>query len=284
MNPRMDIVTALQNLGFSEYEARAYVSLARAGSLNGYEVAKNSGIPRANVYAVLERLVQHNAARRLKTREGARYAALPADQLLQRLEKQQLHNLGAAREALHDLSQRHDDLPVFNLQSLDELHEQAHALINTARQDLLVAIQAPEAAQLAVPLRAARARGVTITTLCMQACATECGGCQGEIHRYCLTPGQQVRWLLLVADGQQLVAAQIQAGQSHAVFTQQPLLVALAAAYIRQSLALATLAGELGEEFHGLLSEHARQVLDALHPEGGFFAHLKSMSGTTSSS
>ena len=277
----MQISTALQNLGFSDYEARAYASLVRAGSLNGYEAAKNSGIPRANVYAVLERLVQRSAARRLKTREGARYAALPPDQLLQRLEKEQLRNLGAAREALRGLSQNGEDTPVFNLQDQAELHEQARALIDGARQDLLVAIQPPEAALLAPVLRDARARGVTITTLCMQACITECGGCQGDIHRYCLTPGQQVRWLLLVADNRQLVAAEFQACDTDAIFTEQPLVVALAVAYIRQSLALATLAGELGEEFHGLLSEHARQVLDALHPEGGFFAHLKSMSGTT---
>lgn len=277
----MQISTALQNLGFSDYEARAYASLVRAGSLNGYEAAKNSGIPRANVYAVLERLVQRGAARRLKTREGARYAALPPDQLLQRLEKEQLRNLGAAREALRGLSQNGEDTPVFNLQDQAELHEQARVLIDGARQDLLVAIQPPEAALLAPVLRDARARGVTITTLCMQACITECGGCQGDIHRYCLTPGQQVRWLLLVADNRQLVAAEFQACDTGAIFTEQPLVVALAVAYIRQSLALATLAGELGEEFHGLLSEHARQVLDALHPEGGFFAHLKSMSGTT---
>lgn len=277
----MQISTALQNLGFSDYEARAYVSLVRADSLNGYEAAKNSGIPRANIYAVLERLVQRGAARRLKTREGGRYAALTPDQLLRRLEKEQLRNLGAAREALQGLSQNSEDTPVFNLQDQDELYEQARALIEGARQDLLVAIQPPEAALLAPVLREARARGVTITTLCMQACATECGGCQGDIHRYCLTPGQQVRWLLLVADNRQLVAAEFQACDTDAIFTEQPLVVALAAAYIRQSLALATLAGELGEEFHGLLSEHARQVLDALHPEGGFFAHLKSMSGTT---
>jgi len=277
----MDIPSALQNLGFSDYEARAYVSLVRAGSLNGYETAKDSGIPRANVYAVLERLVERGAARRLKTRGGARYAALPPDQLLQRLEKEQLRNLGAAREALQGLSRSGEDTPVFNLQDQDELHEQARALIDSSQQSLLVAIQPPEAALLAPVLRNARERGVTITTLCMQACATECGSCQGEIHRYCLTPGQHIRWLLLVADNRQLVAAEFRAGDTRALFTEQPLVVALAAAYIRQSLALATLAGELGEEFHGLISEYARQVLDALHPEGGFFAHLKSMSGTT---
>ncbi|MGB9429299.1 MAG: helix-turn-helix domain-containing protein [Gammaproteobacteria bacterium] len=277
----MDIPALLQKLGFSEYEARAYVSLVRAGTLNGYEVAKDSGMPRANVYAVLERLVQRGAARRLKTRAGVRYAAIPPDRLVQRLEKEHLRTLTAAREALHALSGSEISTPVFNLQDMHELLEQARGLIDATHKTLLVAIQPSEAAALAQPLREARERGVHITTLCMQACATECGGCQGDIHRYCLTAGQSKRWLLLVADAGHMVAAEIQAHDVRAVATEQPLIVELTTAYIRQSLALATLAGDLGEDFHGLLSQPARQILDALHPEGGFLVHLKKMAGAT---
>lgn len=35
----MDPIAALVSLGLSDYEARAYVALARRGPLNGYEVA-----------------------------------------------------------------------------------------------------------------------------------------------------------------------------------------------------------------------------------------------------
>lgn len=276
----MDIPALLQKLGFSEYEARAYVSLARAATRNGYETAKDSGMPRANVYPVLERLVQRGAARRLKTRDGIRYAAVPPERLLRRLEHEHARTLNAAREAMQSLSHTADSAPVFNLENPHELRDQVCTLVDGAEHHLLVAIRPPEAAWLAASLREARERGVVITTLCMEACATECGGCQGDIHRYCLTHGQQTRWLLLVADDRRMVAGEIHAHEVHAVSTEQPLVVALTAAYIRQSLALATLAGELGEKFHGLLSEHARQVLDALHPEGGFLAHLNRMTGT----
>lgn len=275
----MDLPTSLQELGFSEYEARAYAALVRGGRLNGYEAAKQSGIPRANMYAVLEKLVQRSAARRFETRDGTRYGAVPPEQLLRRLEAGQQRALSAARKALAELAQT-QDAAVFNLQGSDEFLDQARALLEAADRELLVAIQPAEAAALAGELRAARARGVAITTLCMEGCAAECGGCQGDIRRCQLVPSG-VRWCLLVADGVRMLAAEIRGGDVQAVLTEQPLVVELAAAYIRQSLALATLADDLGERFDGLLSLEARRVLDALHPRQGFLTYWRQAATTS---
>ncbi|MDE2069915.1 MAG: hypothetical protein KGJ04_01455 [Gammaproteobacteria bacterium] len=275
-----DVAPLLQDLGFGEYEARAYTTLVGSGAANGYEIAKASGMPRANVYAVLEKLVQRGAARRIKQRTGVRYAAIPPRDLLRHLESEHARTLAAAGRALDALARAPELTPVFNLKDESELHAQVSALIGGARRSLLVAIRPPDAAKFASQLRDARSRGVAITTLCMDACAEPCGGCQGDLYRYCVHPDQRGRWLLLVADDARMVAAEIDAQAMRAVATEQFLVVSLASAYIRQSIALATLAGELGEKFHGLLSEHARQVLDALHPEGGFFEHLKEMTGT----
>lgn len=276
----MDVAPLLRDLGFGEYEARAYASLVVAGTANGYGIAKASGMPRANVYAVLEKLVQRGAARRIKQRTGVRYAAIPPRDLLRHLESEHARTLAAAGRALEALTRSPEVTPVFNLKDESELHAQVGALIGGTRRSLLVAIRPPEAAKFASQLRDARSRGVAITTLCMDACTEPCGGCQGDLYRYCVHPDQRGRWLLLVADDARMVAAEIDAHAMRAVATEQFLVVSLASAYIRQSIALATLAGELGEKFHGLLSEHARQVLDALHPEGGFFEHLKEMTGT----
>ncbi|MDE2108833.1 MAG: hypothetical protein KGJ20_06465 [Gammaproteobacteria bacterium] len=271
----MDTHVLLQELGFSEYEAKAYVSLLGTDTRNGYEVAKASGLPRANVYSVLEKLVQRGAARRYETREGTRYAATPPERLVQRLEETHRRTLAAVRDNLAALAQAPHVTPIFNLQGYEELIEQAHADIDAARNTLLVAIQPPEAAALAEALRSARERGVIITTLCMQGCAAECGGCQGDVHRYALAPGENLRWFMLVTDDRHMLAGEIAATDALAVATDQRLIVELAASYISQSLALATVAGDLGERFQGLLSERALKVLDALHPGDGFIARLK---------
>lgn len=280
----MDSHALLKELGFGDYEAKAYVSLASVGECNGYEVAKASGMPRANVYAVLERLVERGAAQRVETEQSVRYAATPPTQLLARLERNHQRTLTAAREALTTLGQPEATSPVFNLRGHDDVLARASAAIDDARNTLVIAIQPAEAAQLAVPLQRARERGVTITTLCLEACERECGGCQGQIHRLQLAPEGSVRWLLLVVDQRLALMGQLDGTGGEGVVTAQRLVVELASAYIRQSLALGLLGSELAGRFEGLLSMQAQQLLNGLYPGGDFLAHIQGLGDKTSSS
>jgi predicted transcriptional regulator len=278
----MNVHALLQDLGFTDYEARAYVSLVGAGISNGYEVAKAAGMPRANVYAVLDRLVERGAARRLNTRDGVRYAAIKPAYLIRRLDRRHRRTLAAVEKALAALEQADETAPVFNLKSYEELMDQARAAIDGAESELLIAIQPTGATALAEPLREARERGVVITTLCMEACEAECGGCQGKIYRYNLAPEDDASWLLLVGDGRQAIAGEMSAAGTTAVATRQRLVVELVAAYIRQSLALTIVADDIGDQFEGLLSHRTRDVLDALQPEGTFLARLTDITGKNS--
>ncbi|HET7569088.1 MAG TPA: helix-turn-helix domain-containing protein [Gammaproteobacteria bacterium] len=278
----MNVHALLQELGFTDYEARAYVSLVGAGPRNGYEVAKAAGMPRANVYAVLERLAERGAARRLDTPDGVRYVAVKPAELVRRLDRRHRRTLEAVEKALAVLERDDEVAPVFNLKSYNELIGQARAAIDGATSELLIGIQPTEAGALAEPLREARERGAAITTLCMEACDAECGGCQGHIHRYNLAPAGDARWLLIVGDGRHAIAGEIGAAGTTAVSTRQHLVVELIAAYIRQSLALAIVADDVGDRFDGLLSHSAHELLDALEPKGSFLARLTDITGRNS--
>lgn len=269
-----DLADLLQDIGFTKYEARAYIALWGAADCNGYEVAKASGIPRANVYPVLERLASRHAIRRMETRRGTRYVANPPDRLFDRLGDGYQSSLDRARNAFRHLAAETPDVAVINLRDRAELFAETHELLAGVCDSLLVAIQPAEAAELAAEIAAVNNRGVQITTLCMEACENECGGCVGDVHRYALAPRSGSRWLVLIADHQRLIAAEMGHGVAQAIATTQPLVVELGAAYIRQSLALATMAGALGEQFDGLLSAQARKVLDDVYPDGSFMDWL----------
>lgn len=273
----MDAHALLKELGFGDYEAKAYLGLLNAGECNGYETAKAAGIPRANVYAVLERLVERGAVQRLDTQQGVRYDAVPPAQLLAQLDQKHQQILGATRDALASLNRARAEAPVFNLRGADELIQRAQADIDAAANSLLVAIQPTQAAQLAESLRRARERGVTITTLCLEACAHECGGCQGRIHRLDVRPRGQANWLLVVADQSTALVGQFDGPASQGVATRQPLVIELTSAYIRQSLALSLLGNELAGRFEGLLSQQARSLLNELTPDGEFLARIQDL-------
>lgn len=271
----MDVYDLLRQLGFAEYEAKAYIGLLRSGDCNGYEVAKTTGVPRANVYGVLERLVGRGAAQRLETGKGVRYVATSPQLLLASLEGKHRQTLEATRTALATLERAEDAAVVFSLRGHDELILRAVAEIEATHDTLLIALQPGEARQLAEPLRRARERGVGITSLCLEACEQECGGCQGDIHRLQMAPEQGVRWLLLVADRSTALLGQIDGAAGQGLVTAQPLVIELTSAYIRQSLALALLGNELAGRFDGLLSQQARELFDRLYPGEDFLARIQ---------
>ena len=50
------ILKDMKQLGFSEYECKAYLTLLEQFPLTGYSLSKKSGIPRSRIYDVLESL------------------------------------------------------------------------------------------------------------------------------------------------------------------------------------------------------------------------------------
>ena len=55
-----DIAEKLVQLGFSGYEARAYISLLKNNPITGYELAKHSGIPPSKIYEVIGKLLERS--------------------------------------------------------------------------------------------------------------------------------------------------------------------------------------------------------------------------------
>lgn len=70
----------LRNLGFTEMESKIMVELATKGQASGYEVAKQLGVSRSNVYAALQRLTQQGYVR-CGEGEPARYSVLNPEEL-----------------------------------------------------------------------------------------------------------------------------------------------------------------------------------------------------------
>src|SRR6185369_10618809 len=79
------VIDQLQQLGFSEYETKAYTALLQQHPLNGYALAKRSGVPRANIYAVLQKLEERGAVIPVTVAEGVVYSPIAPDDLINRL-------------------------------------------------------------------------------------------------------------------------------------------------------------------------------------------------------
>lgn len=253
----------LQQLGFSDYEARAYVTLLQHHPANGYMLAKESGIPRANVYSVLQKLEERGAVFAIDTQDGTAYSPTPPDELIRRLSSRFENVLGAARQSLADVAKPVEQTYVQNVQGYTQLLNHARDLVQQAQHHLLIAVWNSEAQLLADDIAQAQMRGVAITTLCLQACPQECGGCQGHILRYHVSPPESARWLIVIRDETDMVMGTTGA-QSAAIRTRQTSLIEMATWYIRHSLTLAAVLSDLGDRLEETLQPQTRDLLQVI--------------------
>lgn len=260
-------VQSLQRLGFSEYEARAYVALLRSSGLNGYEVAKHSGIPRANIYPVLDKLVGRGALLVIKGEGGPRYAPVEPDRLVNRIESEQNEALQNTAESLRAIKAAPQTEEILSARGYSALIDHAASAIREAHEYVLLALFPNEAQRLEREMADAEARGVLVTILCLTGCPADCGFCRGHAYRYRVTPPTQSRWFIAAVDGKALVAGQIDAADAGVLLTRQPMLVELTGAYIRQSIAMASVIEDLGPALERSLKPRTRKILQAVSPQ-----------------
>src|SRR5437763_12888126 len=82
------VVSRLQLLGFSLYEARVYVGLLRHGPQNGNELSKSAGLPSSKVYATLEKLAGLRVVHSVRREATTEYVCIAPEELVHRLRHQ----------------------------------------------------------------------------------------------------------------------------------------------------------------------------------------------------
>jgi len=76
-----DFVQEFRKLGFTEYEAKAYLTLCQSSPATAYEVSKIAGLAKANVYSALEGLAQRGAVQPV-SESPVKYVPVDASRLL----------------------------------------------------------------------------------------------------------------------------------------------------------------------------------------------------------
>ncbi|MCE5338279.1 MAG: TrmB family transcriptional regulator [Methanomicrobiaceae archaeon] len=97
-----DLLESLKSLGLTKYEALVYIGLIRMTGATATEVHETSGVPRASVYPVLDRLVQKELVSVSHT-TPKRFDAIPPDQGIENLMRRIESDAESARTALDAL-------------------------------------------------------------------------------------------------------------------------------------------------------------------------------------
>lgn len=162
MNRNTNDLDFLLKIGFTLNEAKVYVTLIQNKAMNGYEIAKLSGVSRSIVYDVINRLVEKGFV--IKS-DGLTnyYHALDYEKVLKLLEEEKTNNIKIAESRLKLISKKVQDSEfIFNIKGFAKSIEKAKELIQTAKNEISLSIWEKEFVLIYDDLVAAIARGVKV--------------------------------------------------------------------------------------------------------------------------
>lgn len=160
-----DLISELTQIGFTEYDARVYLALLREHPATGYQVSKESGVPRSMAYESLARLDGRGAVLKSVSGKITHYRPLPPDVLLARLQEE--HNT-RVRNLSDGLGQLYDARPeeaLWSIQGRESVLPYAVEMIRSADSDLMLVLSDRDIPDLEQDLRRAFERGVHVSML-----------------------------------------------------------------------------------------------------------------------
>jgi HTH-type transcriptional regulator, sugar sensing transcriptional regulator len=245
-------ITLLQELGISGYESRAYVSLIAAGRpLNGYEVSKQSGVPRSTIYETLAKLVARGAAFEVKqTQDRTDYIALPAESLLGRMRRDFDESFSHLSRSLKGLSAPPSTDLIHNLRGAEVVWERARDVIESADSELYLSLWPEDAAVLDAGLQRAHGRRIDIFQL---AYGTEQKRYGHTVFHQFSDPETVLarvgcRLAVVAADCRSVLIAGTVGTHTWGVFTDDPAVVLIAVEFVRHDLAQQLIVDHFGLE------------------------------------
>ncbi|MCX7681776.1 MAG: TrmB family transcriptional regulator [Anaerolineae bacterium] len=258
---RRDLIDQLVALGFSEYEAKAYLALLRESPVTGYQLAKISGVPRSMIYEVLGKLVTRGAAMTLRKEGSVEYAPVPADEFLDTLHREHEERVNVLKDALAHLAAVPNPEYVWNIEGYDNILAKAEEMIRQAQKIIYLSLMPEAFVELAPALRAALARGVRVVMY--TAGDLELPGAQVIATLPSEEAASRVErlGLILVIDEQEVLIGECLAGfQARASWTGNPLFVFIAEHHLRTDPYLPQILACLGQRAAEIIREEDREL------------------------
>ena len=224
------LVESLQRIGFTQYEAKVYITLARTGAMNGNEISLASEVPSSKTYETVRKLVNKGAVAAFAEDSGTKYVALPPSQVLERYRESMNHTLDHLEVELGHLTAFEVDEQVLSMRGELSVLARVREVIDSAHRELYLSLWSEELAPLRHALLDAYARQVRGHIMLYGPVADlEIPHVYHHAHADIVRGRIGGRLLVLVADGTQTVIARFAAASQVYGFSSQNRALALVA-------------------------------------------------------
>ena len=153
----------LEKLGFSSNEAKVYGTLIKHKVLNGYEIAKLSGVARSLVYEVINRLIAKGRGHPVSDENRNFIKPIEYQDLIRSIKEENEKNIACAERELQQLATENADVDyVMNIVGEEKYVAKAKELIDSAQAEISLSIWQESFEVLRSNIENAISRGVKV--------------------------------------------------------------------------------------------------------------------------
>jgi HTH-type transcriptional regulator, sugar sensing transcriptional regulator len=263
------VINSLKSNGFTEYEAKIYISLLKESPANGNMIANSSGVPGPKVYESLRKMQEKGYIFLVASGEknsSKRYTPLPYKDLLQSLEKDFSENISLLSTTLEDISQKniHDWTELFHIEGYKTSIEVMRNEIENASSEILVSCWSEELNQLYPYLSLAHKRGVKIVSMIFDKTQMDIPW-RNFYHNDHLEDALTQRHsgeLNIVIDQKKVIVFDANHEQPNAVVSSHKAMVATTRKYIRHDIYVNRIMNDIKEPLVDLYGEKFERLID----------------------
>ena len=246
MQPFID---RLKELGFSEYEAKAYIALLSNPASTGYELAKASGIPGSKIYMTLQKLMTKNVIS-LIAGDPQKYMAHDPKEIVARYRK---NYKSLFDDLVSDFSNLkiddHSSQIIWNLNSREEIFRFFREQLEQCTEELLLSVWEKDLAEIEDDLRGSESCGQKAHIVIFGEKELDFGTVYHHGREKLILRERGQRRMNVVFDNKHVLIGHFTPeGNATAVFTSNPALVLLARDYIVHDIYTIKIAQKFGQE------------------------------------
>jgi Cd2+/Zn2+-exporting ATPase len=256
-----DALRDLLALGFTEYEARVYLALLKDNPTTGYQLSRQSGVPRSMVYEALGRLEVRGAVLKTAERRAMLYRPVPPDIMVDTWEKEHSDRMKSLRSSLRSLFARPREDHVWSIQGLLPVMSYAEQTIEEASREALLVLTDQALESLRRCIEEAAGRGVSVHAVLTGSAKLAVG--ESVRHPPLESELQNLtRLLVVLVDDRQALIADLGADAA-ATITTNANLVMIAHQFVWMELFAQRIHAKIGPQLLTRLDPQDREILQS---------------------
>ncbi len=256
----MDLLSELKQIGFTEYEAKVYLALLRVYPATGYQLSKESSVPRSMVYETLRRLHSRGVVLETVEERATLYRPLPPKVLIDSHEATHTELVQRLRSGLEEIFTITDDDRVWSISGRPAILTYAGQMIIRAESSVFLVLPDEDLDELRAVIVQACRREIEVGALLTGDDDLECG--RVARHPPLESELQELVGTLLVAvdGGELLIASPGARHETNATVTRNPDLVLIARQFVWMELFTQRIYARLGNDLLERLDPEDRAI------------------------